>query len=66
MFTGGVRGFDPWPYGCGLKFSQEGQTAGVGPCFHLGQPILEFRFFEPQPYFVLFLLRRQKAKTEIS
>ena len=28
----------------------EGQTAGFGPCFHLpGQPILESRFFEPQP-----------------
>ena len=28
----------------------EGQTAGCGPCFHLpGQPILEFRFFEPPP-----------------
>ena len=28
----------------------EGQTAGLGPCFHLpGQAILEFRFFEPQP-----------------
>ena len=34
-----------------LKIKQEGQTAGVGPCFHLpGQPILEFRFFEPQPF----------------
>ena len=33
-----------------LKIKQ-GQTAGVGPCFHLpGQPILEFRFFEPRPY----------------
>ena len=29
----------------------DGQTAGFGPCFHLpGQPILEFRFFETQPY----------------
>ena len=29
----------------------EGQTAGFGPCFHLpGQLILEFRFFEPQPF----------------
>ena len=34
-----------------LKMKQEGQTAGFGPCFHLpGQPILEFRFFEPQPF----------------
>ena len=33
-----------------LKINQEGQTAGFGPCFHLpGQPILEFRFLEPQP-----------------
>ena len=33
-----------------LKIKREGQTAGFGPCFHLpGQPILEFRFFEPQP-----------------
>ena len=33
-----------------LKIKQEGQTAGFGPCFHFpGQPILEFRFFEPQP-----------------
>ena len=33
-----------------LKIKQEGQTAGFGPCFHLpGQPILEFRLFEPQP-----------------
>ena len=33
-----------------LKIHQEGQTAGFGPRFHLpGQPILEFRFFEPQP-----------------
>ena len=32
------------------KIEQEGQTAGVGPCSHLpGQPILEFRCFEPQP-----------------
>ena len=30
-----------------LNIKQEGQTAGVGPCFHLpiGQPILEFRVF---------------------
>ena len=29
----------------------EGQPAGgCYPCFHLGQPISEFRFFEPQPY----------------
>ena len=34
----------------------EGQTAGVGPCFHPGQPILEFRFFEPQPSFFLAAL----------
>ena len=34
-----------------LKIKDLGQTAGFGPCFHLpGQPILEFRFFEPQPY----------------
>ena len=33
-----------------LQMNQVGQTAGVGPCFHLpGQAILEFRFFEPQP-----------------
>ena len=33
-----------------LKIKQEGQTAGLGPCFHSpGQPVLEFRFFEPQP-----------------
>ena len=40
-----------------LKNKQEGQTAGFGPCFHLpiGQPILEFRFFEPRPFaFMLF------------
>ena len=37
-----------------LKIKQEGQTAGLGPCFHLpGQPILEFRFLETQPHFVL-------------
>ena len=31
-----------------LKNKQEGQTAGLGPCFHLpiGQPILDFRFSE--------------------
>ena len=35
-----------------LKIKQQGQTAGLGPCFHLpGQPILEFRFLEPQPFF---------------
>ena len=29
---------------------QKGQTAGLGPCFHLpGQPILEIRFLEPLP-----------------
>ena len=34
-----------------LKIKEEGQTAGFGPCFHLpGQPILEFHFFEPQPF----------------
>ena len=34
-----------------LKMEQEGQTVGFGPCFHLpGQPILEFRLFEPQPF----------------
>ena len=34
-----------------LKIKQEGQTAGFGPCFHLpGQPILVFRFVEPQPF----------------
>ena len=33
-----------------LRIKQEGQTAGFSPCFHLpGQPILEFRFCEPQP-----------------
>ena len=32
-----------------LKIKQPGQSAGFGPCFHLGQPILEFRFFETQP-----------------
>ena len=35
----------------GVAINQEGQTACFGPCFHLpGQPILEFRFFEPQPF----------------
>ena len=33
--------------GVALKMKQEGQNAGLGPCFHLGQPILEFRSFEP-------------------
>ena len=34
-----------------LKIKEEGQTADFGPCFHLpGQPILEHRFFEPQPF----------------
>ena len=36
-----------------LKIKQGGQTAGFSLWFHLaGQPILEFRFFEPQPYVV--------------
>ena len=44
----GPPSLDTWVW---LKIKQEGQTAGVGPCFHLpGQPILEFRFFEPQPH----------------
>ena len=33
-----------------VKIKKGGQTAGVGPCFHLpGQAMLEFRFVEPQP-----------------
>ena len=38
-------GFEPWVW---LENKQEGQTAGLGPCFRLpGQASLEFRFFEP-------------------
>ena len=37
-------------YGCGSKLNTGGY-AGFGPYFHLpGQPILESRFFEPEPY----------------
>ena len=40
----------PHRYGCGSKLNRRGY-AGFGPCFHLpGQPVLEIRFFEPQPY----------------
>ena len=48
-------------YGCGSKLNRRGY-AGFGPCFHLpGQAILEFLFFEPQPY-VCFIQRRPLKK----
>ena len=37
-------------HGCGSKLTRRGY-AGFGPCVHLpGQPILGYRFFEPQPH----------------
>ena len=32
-----------------LKIKQEGQTARLGPCFHLPGFHFGYRFFEPQP-----------------
>ena len=45
--SGAPKRTRPWLW---LRIKPGGQAAG-GPWFHLpGQPILEFRVFEPQPY----------------